>query len=114
MRLHDPIRIALLVGPIAAAVMLFAAWPAAAQTNIKLSLDGGLEGVAATFFLPHDKGYFKAEGLDVTADDATSVTEPITRVASGAYDMGFADVNALIRYRDQNPAMPIKAVFIVY
>src|SRR5262249_58159819 len=84
------------------------------KTKVKLSLDGGLEGVAATFFLPHDKGYFKAEGLDVTADDATSVTEPITRVASGAYDMGFADVNALIRYRDQNPAIPIKAVFIVY
>ena len=114
MRLHDPIRIARLVGPIAAAVMLFAAWPAAAQTNIKFSLDGRLEGVAATFFLPHDKGYFKSEGLDVTADDAASVIEPITRVASGAYDMGFADINALIKYRDQNPTTPIKAVFIVY
>ena len=114
MRLHDRIRIARLVGPIAAAVMLFAAWPAAAQTNIKFSLDGRLEGVAATFFLPHDKGYFKAEGLDVTADDAASVTEPITRIAAGAYEMGFADINALIKYRDQNPTTPIKAVFIVY
>lgn len=114
MRLHDPIRIAGLVEVIAAAMMLLATWPAAAQTNIKFSLDGRLEGVAATFFLPHDKGYFKAEGLDVTADDAASVTEPITRVASGAYDMGFADVNALIKYRDQNPVTPIKAVFVVY
>src|SRR5438067_1794264 len=114
MRLHDPIRVLRLVDLIAAALMVVAACPAAAQTSIKFSLDGRLEGVAATFFLPHDKGYFKADGLDVTADDATSVTEPITRVASGAYDMGFADLNALIKYRDQNPGTPIKAVFIVY
>jgi len=114
MRLHDPIRAFRLVDLIAAALMVVAAWPAAAQTSIKFSLDGGLEGVAATFFLPQDKGYFKAEGLDVTADDATSVNEPITRVASGTHDMAFADLNALIRYRDQNPATPIKAVFIIY
>jgi NitT/TauT family transport system substrate-binding protein len=114
MRLHDPIRIARLIDLIAAALIVVAAWPAAAQTSIKFSLDGRLEGEAATFFLPYDKGYFKAEGLEVTADDAANVTEPITRIASGAYDMGFADVNALIKYRDQNPSMPIKAVFIVY
>jgi NitT/TauT family transport system substrate-binding protein len=116
MRLHDPIRVARLVKLVAAALIVLAAWPAAAQTSIKFILDGRLEGVAATFFFPHDKGYFKAEGLDVTADDAANatVTEPITRIASGAYDMGFADVNALIRYRDQNPSMPIKAVFVVY
>jgi NitT/TauT family transport system substrate-binding protein len=28
--------------------------------------------------------------------------------------MGFADINALIKYRDQHPSAPIKAVFIVY
>ena len=28
--------------------------------------------------------------------------------------MGFADINALISYRDQNPAAPVKAVFMVY
>ena len=28
--------------------------------------------------------------------------------------MAFADINALIRYRDQNPSAPIKAVFMVY
>ena len=28
--------------------------------------------------------------------------------------MAFADINALIKYRDQNPSAPIKAVFMVY
>src|SRR5947207_13700600 len=109
MRLHHSIRVVRLI-PIAAALM-GPAVPAAAQTSIKFTLDGRLEGVAATFFLPQDRGYFRAEGLEVTADDAASVLEPITRIASGAYDMGFADVNALIKYRDQNPAVPINAVF---
>ena len=62
--------------------MLIVAWPAAAQTSIKFSLDGALEGPEALFLLPQDKGYFKSEGLDVTIDEAASPLEPITRVAS--------------------------------
>src|SRR5215831_20329870 len=98
----------------AAVIALTAAWPAAAQTSIKFSLDGRLEGLAATFFLPQDRGYFKAEGLDVTVDEATTALEPITRVASGAYDMALADINTLIKYRDQHPSPPVRAVFMVY
>src|SRR5260370_34760275 len=69
----------------AAAIPLTAAWPAAGQTSIKFSLDGRLEGLAGTFFLPHDKGHFKTEGLDVTLDEAATVVEPTTRVATGRY-----------------------------
>src|SRR5580693_1584881 len=98
----------------AAAITLTAAWPAAAQTSIKFSLDGRLEGLAATFFLPQDRGFFKSEGLDVTLDEAATMLEPITRVASGAYDMGLADINTLIKYRDQHPSPPVRAVFMVY
>ena len=98
----------------AAALVLIFAGPAAAQTSIKFSLDGRLEGPEALVLLPQDRGYFKSEGLDVSVDDAASPLEPITRVASGSYDMAFADINALIRYRDQNPSAPVKAVFMVY
>src|SRR5262249_4424922 len=68
----------------------------------------------ALFMVPQDKGFFKAEGLDVTVDDAQAANDPITRVAGGGYDMGFADINGLIRYRDQHPNAPLKAVFVVY
>jgi NitT/TauT family transport system substrate-binding protein len=61
-----------------------------------------------------DKGYFKAEGLDVTIDSAAGSLEPINRVASGTYDMGFGDINSLIKFRDANPNNPIKSVFMVY
>ena len=99
-----------------AALALVVALPAAAQTNVKFSLDGRLEGPAGLFLFPHDRGYYRAAGLEVTVDEAASgtATESITRVASGAYEMGFADINALIKYRDQNPSAPVKAVFMVY
>jgi NitT/TauT family transport system substrate-binding protein len=87
---------------------------AQAQTALKLSLDDRLEGPAALFLLPQDRGYYRSEGLDVTVEEGASALEPITRVASGGYELGFADINALIRYRDQNPAAPVKAVFMLY
>src|SRR5882672_2527892 len=80
-----------------------AAGPAAAQTAIKFSLDFKFEGPSAPFLVAIDKGYFKAEGLDVTIDSAAGSLEPITRVAAGTYDMGFGDINSLIKFRDQNP-----------
>lgn len=92
--------------------------PAAAQTAVRFSLDSRIEGPAAPFLLALDKGYYRAEGLSVTIDaapaPATPATEPIGRVAAGAYDMAVADINALIRYRDAHPDNPVKAVFVVF
>ena len=101
------------IGLLAAASAL-AATTASAQTPIKFSLDFKFEGPAAPFVVAIDKGYFKAEGLDVTIDTAGGSLEPINRVASGTYDMGFGDINSLIKFRDANPGTPIKAVFMVY
>jgi NitT/TauT family transport system substrate-binding protein len=96
-----------------AAVLLTTA-AVAADTSIKFSLDFKFEGPSAPFVLPLDKGYYKAEGLDVTIDSAAGSLEPINRVASGTYDMGFGDINSLIKFRDANPGTPLKAVFMVY
>jgi NitT/TauT family transport system substrate-binding protein len=99
------------VGALATLLMTSAA---TAQTAIKFSLDFKFEGPAAPFVVAIDKGYFKAEGLDVTIDTAAGSLEPINRVASGTYDMGFGDINSLIKFRDANPGTPLKAVFMVY
>jgi NitT/TauT family transport system substrate-binding protein len=86
----------------------------AAETPVKLTLDYKIEGPSAPFLLPLDKGYYKAEGLNVSIDPSTGALEPINRVASGAYDIGFGDINTLIKFRDANPQAPVKAIFIVY
>jgi NitT/TauT family transport system substrate-binding protein len=86
----------------------------AAETKVNFTLDRALEGPAAPFLLPLETGWYKAEGLNVSVEPATGLTEPITRVASGVFDMGFADINELIKYRDANPQAPLQAVFVVY
>ena len=91
-----------------------AAGAGAADTDIKFTLDFRIEGPSAPFLLPLDKGYYKAEGLNVSFATATGSLEPIAKVASGAVDMGFGDINALIKFRDANPGTPVKAVFMVY
>jgi NitT/TauT family transport system substrate-binding protein len=93
---------------------LLAAVPAAAQTPVKVALDWKFEGPAAPFLVAIDRGYFTAEGLDVSIDPGNGSVEPINRLASGSHDIGFGDINTLIKARDQNSAPPIKAVFMVY
>jgi NitT/TauT family transport system substrate-binding protein len=88
--------------------------PAAAQTAIKFTLDWKFEGPAAGFLLALDKGYFKEEGLDVTIDSGNGSVEAIPRVATGAYQMGFGDINSVIKFLDEDPAQPVKAVMMVY
>jgi NitT/TauT family transport system substrate-binding protein len=95
------------------ALLMWAA-PATAETVIKFTLDRRIEGPQAAFFVAIDRGYFKAEGLDVSIEPGASVAEPITRLASGSYEMGVGDINALIKVRDANPQTAVKAIFIVY
>jgi NitT/TauT family transport system substrate-binding protein len=101
-------------GTLAGAAVLLGSISAQAQTPVRFSLDWRWEGPAAPFAVALDKGYFKAEGLDVTIDPAAGSREPISRVASGTYDVGFGDVNSLVRFRDENPGTDIKAVMVIY
>lgn len=93
--------------------MLFSA-PALAQTAVKFTLDWKFEGPAAGFLLALDKGYFKDEGLDVTIDIGNGSVEAIPRVATGAYQMGFGDINSLIKFLDEDPTQKVEAVMMVY
>jgi NitT/TauT family transport system substrate-binding protein len=84
------------------------------ETALRFALDWRFEGPAAPFFVAIDKGYYKAEGLSVSIDPGAGSVEGINRVASGAYEIGFADINSLIKYRDNPRNLPVKAVMMVY
>src|SRR5258705_10161756 len=97
------------------ASLLFATGALAQKTiPVRFALDWRFEGPAAPYFVAIDKGYYKAEGLDVTVDPGTGSVEGINRVASGAYEMGFADINSLVKYRDNPRNLAVKAVMMVY
>ncbi|WP_313601938.1 ABC transporter substrate-binding protein [Rhizobium sp.] len=88
--------------------------PAFAETNIKFTLDWKFEGPAAGFLLAVDKGYFKEEGLNVTIDTGNGSVEAIPRVATGTYQMGFGDINSLIKFLDEDPSQKVKAAMMIY
>ena len=86
------------------------------MTPIKFQLDWRFEGPAALFLVPAAKGYFKDAKLDVAIDAGTGSGAAVQRVASGTYDMGFADLAALMEFHANNPDAPNKpvAVMMVY
>ena len=115
-RIHARTRHGALLAALAVILALATPLARAQETPIKFQLDWRFEGPAALFLVPLDKGYFKAEKLNVTVDAGNGSGGAVTRVASGSYDMGFADLAALMEFQGNNPTAANKpvAVMMVY
>ncbi|MCT4558655.1 MAG: ABC transporter substrate-binding protein [Pelagimonas sp.] len=96
---------------LAAAVM---ATGVAAETNLSFALDWKFEGPAAPYFTAIDKGFFSEADLAVEISAGKGSLDAIPKVATGAFPVGFADINSLIKFLDQNPGAPVTAVMMVY
>ncbi|MGM0694378.1 MAG: ABC transporter substrate-binding protein [Pseudomonadota bacterium] len=85
------------------------------ETRIRFQLDWRYEGPSAPFLMAVERGYFAEEGLDVQVDSGSGSAGAINRIASGAYEMGFGDLNALVEFLAENPDGPgIQGVYVVY
>ena len=86
----------------------------AAQTEVPFALDWKFEGPSAPYFAAIDNGHFGDAGLDVEISAGQGSLDAIPKVATGAFPVGFADINSLIKFLDQNPGAPVTAVMMIY
>jgi NitT/TauT family transport system substrate-binding protein len=105
-------RYSFILGAVAA--LFAAALPAAAQTDIKITLAAPFDGSTSAFFLAEQRGYYAAEGLRPTIDASGGSGEAVTRIGSGTYDFGVGDVNVLMEFNAKNPDNAGRAVYMLY
>jgi NitT/TauT family transport system substrate-binding protein len=84
------------------------------QTKLKMVLNWKYQGPQGLFFLADDRGYLKAEGLEVTMDQGNGSGAAVPLVANGTYDIGFGDVNALIDLAAKKPDEAPVAIYVMY
>jgi NitT/TauT family transport system substrate-binding protein len=99
---------------LAALGVLAVAAPAGAQTRLKMVLNWKYQGPQGWFMLAEDRGYYKAEGIDMAIDQGDGSAAAVPKVASGAYDVGFGDINAVIEFAAKNPAEAPIGVYMLY
>ena len=97
-----------------AAPAIFAPSRAGARTRLKLILNWRYQGPQGMFFLAEDRGYFREAGLEVAIDQGEGSAAAVTKVATGAYDIGFGDINAAIALAATRPAEAPVGVMMLY
>lgn len=97
-----------------AAATLAAPALAQSRTRLKLVLNWRWQGPQGMFLLAEDRGYFRAAGIDLTIDQGEGSAASVTKVATGAYDVGFGDINAAIAIAAQRPAEAPLGVMMLF
>jgi NitT/TauT family transport system substrate-binding protein len=81
----------------AAAVLTFGAGaPAYAQDKVSLRLNWYLGGLHVPFYYGKDKGYYAAEGIDLTINEGRGSANTVQVVAAGSDTFGLADSSSVI------------------
>lgn len=94
--------------------MIMATTAAHAQTEVPFALDWKFEGPSAAYFAAIDNGHFADAGLEVEISAGKGSLDAIPKIATGAFPIGFADINSLVKFLDANPGAPVTAAMMIY
>jgi NitT/TauT family transport system substrate-binding protein len=86
----------------------------AEETKVRFLLDWAFQGQQAVFTIPFDDGGYKRVGLNVTLDRGSGSGDTVAKIASGAYDIGLADLYSMVRFNGENPDHQLIAVMFVH
>lgn len=98
---------------LAAAALALCAAGAQAADKLVVQLDWLPGGDKSFVYAGVKQGFFAAEGLDVTVVPGRGSADAITKVGSGAADVGFGGIAALMMAAAEGGA-PVKAVMSLY
>jgi len=87
--------------------------PAFAAERVTFLIDWLPAGDKAVPYLGVQKGVFAEEGLDVVIQSGRGSSDVVTKLATGAADMGTGGLAALLQARAQSP-VPVKAILSIY
>ena len=86
-----------------------------AADKVRMMLDWAFQAQSAPFVTAVEKGYFAAENLEVSIDRGYGSSDAVTKLATGAYDIAFGDVNSMMEFNAKNPAKgqmtPVMMIF---
>lgn len=85
----------------------------AQDARIRFVLNFAYDGSTAPFLYAESKGYFREVGIETQIDSSAGSGDAITRVASGAYQMGIGDMATLVEFAARHGETAPKAVMVV-
>ncbi|MXP65854.1 sulfonate ABC transporter substrate-binding protein [Roseomonas sp. M0104] len=82
-------------------------------TPLRFSLDWALQGNHAMFTIAAERGLFRDAGLAPRIDRGFGSGDTVVKVASGAYDLGYAEVSAAVKFNAENPERRVVCIYPV-
>jgi len=106
-------RIRPLIGSLLLAGCSFGGMAAHAADAVKVQLDWLPGGDKSFVYAGVKQGFFAAEGLDVTIAPGRGSSDAVTKIGTGAADVGFGGISALMMASAES-GVPVKAVMSLY
>lgn len=82
--------------------------------SAKLILDWAIQGHNSAIVMGEDRGYFRDTGANVTVARGYGSGDTVAKVATGAFQIGYADIYVLLRFLGSNPDQRMKCFYMAH